>query len=161
MADAQVNVRASGDVAARVGRALGIALPIEPNTVATVGECSILWLGPDEWLVVDSKSSAAEIEAHVRAAFAPDWGSTVDVSANRTIVELAGPLALRARPLRADTPGQNGRDPVADRRRTHLQDPGAHLLRRTPRALARRRIGRVAAALTVVRPAVILWPATW
>jgi sarcosine oxidase subunit gamma len=93
MAKAQVNVRASGEVAARVGRALGMALPIEPNTVATVGERSILWLGPDEWLVVDSESSAAEIEAHVRAAFAPDWGSTVDVSANRTIVELSGPHA--------------------------------------------------------------------
>src|SRR5258707_9396570 len=91
MAEAHVNVRASGEVAARVGRALGVALPIEPNTATTVGERSILWLGPDEWLVVDSESSAAEIEAHVRAAFAPDWGSAVDVSANRTIVQLPGP----------------------------------------------------------------------
>ena len=90
MAEAQVNVRASGEVAARVGRALCIALPMEANTVATVGERSILWLGPDEWLVVDSESSASEIEVHVRAAFAPGWGSTVDVSANRTIVELSG-----------------------------------------------------------------------
>jgi len=93
MAEAQVNVRASGEVAARVGQALGIALPMEPNTVATVGPRSILWLGPDEWLVVDSERSAAEIEAHVRAALAPDWGSVVDVSANRTIVELTGPRA--------------------------------------------------------------------
>ena len=93
MAEAHVNVRASGEVAARVGRALGVALPIEPNTVTTLGERSILWLGPDEWLVVDSDSSAAEIEAHVRAAFVPDWGSAVDVSANRTIVELSGPHA--------------------------------------------------------------------
>ena len=87
----QVNVRAAGDVAARVGRALGAALPVEPNTVATVGERSILWLGPDEWLVVDGPDLAAEIEARVRDAFEPDWGSVVDVSANRTVVELTGP----------------------------------------------------------------------
>jgi len=87
----QVNVRAAGDVAARVGRALGVALPVEPNTVATVGERSVLWLGPDEWLVVDGPDMAAEIEARVRHAFEPDWGSVVDVSANRTEVELTGP----------------------------------------------------------------------
>src|SRR5260221_14177728 len=87
MADAQVNVRASGDVAARVGRALGISLPIEPNTVATVGECSILWLGPDERLGVDSKGPAAGIEAHARAAFPPGRRSTGDGSANRTIAD--------------------------------------------------------------------------
>jgi sarcosine oxidase subunit gamma len=94
MADAkfpsQVNVRASGDVCARVSEALGVALPLEPNTVATRGGRSALWLGPDEWLVVDDAGKAGEIEATVRKAFEPDWGSVVDVSANRTVVELAG-----------------------------------------------------------------------
>ena len=89
----QVNVRAAGDVVARLGRALGAALPVEPNTVATVGARNILWLGPDEWLVVDGPDMAAEIEAHARQAFEPDWGSVVDVPANRTVVELSGPHA--------------------------------------------------------------------
>jgi sarcosine oxidase subunit gamma len=93
MAEAQVNVRASGEAAGRVAQALGLALPFEPNTVATLGQRSILWLGPDEWLVVDGATTAAEIEAAVRGAFVPDWGSVVDVSANRTIVELSGPHA--------------------------------------------------------------------
>ena len=29
----------------------------------------------------------------MRASFAPDWGSVVDVSANRTVIELSGPRA--------------------------------------------------------------------
>src|SRR5205823_9666017 len=71
----QVNVRAAGDVVARLGRALGAALPVEPNTVATVGARNILWLGPDEWLVLDGPDMAAEAEAHARPALDPDWGS--------------------------------------------------------------------------------------
>ena len=89
----QVNVRAQGQVAARVGEALGVALPVAPNTVATRGQRSVLWLGPDEWLVVDGSTQVGEIEAAVRQAFAPDWGSVVDVSANRIVVELSGPHA--------------------------------------------------------------------
>ena len=89
----QVNVRASGEVAARVSHALGLVLPAEPNTVSTNGQRSVLWLGPDEWLVVDGATPADEIEASVHQAFAPDWGSVVDVSANRTVVELSGPQA--------------------------------------------------------------------
>jgi sarcosine oxidase subunit gamma len=89
----QVNVRAQGQVAARVGEALGVVLPVEPNTVATRGQRSALWLGPDEWLVVDDGTPADEIEASVRQAFDGDWGSVVDVSANRSLVELSGPRA--------------------------------------------------------------------
>lgn len=90
---AQVNVRAQGAVAARVGHALGVPLPLEPNTVSTIGERSVLWLGPDEWLVVDRVIPASDIETAVRDAFAPDWGSVVDVSANRVVLEVAGPAA--------------------------------------------------------------------
>ncbi|MGH7122931.1 MAG: sarcosine oxidase subunit gamma family protein, partial [Stellaceae bacterium] len=34
-----------------VNAVLGISPPAEPNTVASSGEISVLWLGPDEWLV--------------------------------------------------------------------------------------------------------------
>ena len=62
-----------------------------PNTVSNNGQRSALWLGPDEWLIVDDGSAASE--ADVRAAFAPDWGSVVDVSANRVLFDLAGQTA--------------------------------------------------------------------
>src|SRR5438105_2002180 len=89
----QVNVRASPEVALRAGDALGLTLPLAPNTVMTQGQRSALWLGPDEWLIVDAPGTAAEIEARIRGAFAPDWGSVVDVSANRVAFELSGPSA--------------------------------------------------------------------
>jgi sarcosine oxidase, subunit gamma len=90
---AQLNVRCAAPVAERVGAALGVRLPHQPNTVSTVSQRSALWLGPDEWLVVDEDASTAAAEADVRAAFAPDWGAVVDVSANRVCFELHGPTA--------------------------------------------------------------------
>jgi sarcosine oxidase subunit gamma len=49
--------------------------PTEPNTSAG----DVLWLGPDEWLVVGA-----------READYPDAAAAVDVSANRVCFELAG-----------------------------------------------------------------------
>lgn len=49
-----LNLRGSPDDDAFVkaaGKALGQALPIEPNTVSE-GGVTIFWLGPDEWLVL-------------------------------------------------------------------------------------------------------------
>lgn len=63
---------------------LGVPLP-GPNTVATAGERSILWLGPDEWLVVGPPDDPVATEL--------TGDSVVDVSANRTTIELAGPHA--------------------------------------------------------------------
>jgi len=85
---AQLNVRCSGDAVVRVGEALGLRLPVQPNTVASSGQRSVLWLGPDEWLVVGDGSATTEDQ--VRAAFAPEWGAAVDVSANRVVFELRG-----------------------------------------------------------------------
>ena len=84
----QLNVRCSGAVAERVGEVLGVPLPSQPNTVTSSGRRSVLWLGPDEWLVVDDGPAVTEEE--VRAAFAPEWGAAVDVSANRVLFELSG-----------------------------------------------------------------------
>lgn len=53
--------------------------PVEPNTTAIVGGRTVLWLGPDEWLVVGG------IEADFPGALA-----AVDVSANRVAFEVTG-----------------------------------------------------------------------
>jgi sarcosine oxidase subunit gamma len=80
---AQVNVRAD----AAAARALG--LPLEPNTTRTDGERTTLWLGPDEWLVVGPDGDAPAIERALLDG--GGWVTTVDVSANRTAIELTGP----------------------------------------------------------------------
>ena len=54
---AQVDVRCSPDDAARLG------LPREPNTVAGDDLRGMLWLGPDEWLVVGAPGTEHAIAA--------------------------------------------------------------------------------------------------
>jgi sarcosine oxidase subunit gamma len=78
---AQVDLRA-GD-----GSALG--LPTEPNTWARLGEREVLWLGPDEWLVV-AAADAAALVADLESSLVASHHSVVDVSANRAVIDLAG-----------------------------------------------------------------------
>src|SRR3954467_5545148 len=67
---AQVNVRldAKGAAADAVGLALGLSLPLEPHTVVRAGKSTVLWLGPDEWLVVGAPDTQRDLEQRIRAA---------------------------------------------------------------------------------------------
>jgi sarcosine oxidase subunit gamma len=67
--------------------AIGVAVPVEPNTWIA-GWPSVLWLGPDEWLVVGEPGSQAALEAALTGALA-----VTDVSDQRTVLELSGPAA--------------------------------------------------------------------
>ena len=53
--------------------------PVEPNTTGTVDGKTVLWLCPDEWLVLGGHE-----------ADYPDAAAAVDVSANRVAFELSG-----------------------------------------------------------------------
>ena len=68
------------------------SLPIEPNTVTGDARQAALWLGPDDWLVVGTLGSEPQLEAE----FADACATVVEVSANRTTLELRG---RRAREL--------------------------------------------------------------
>lgn len=81
---AQVDVRADPSTAASLG------FPSEPNTVASIPDRDILWLGPDEWLVVGHAGTAEALVAELETSLAGVHHSVVDVSANRTVIELAG-----------------------------------------------------------------------
>lgn len=90
----QVSLRVEPGSAAydRIGAALGAALPATVGDTATAGAHTALWLGPDEWLVV-SQGDADELVAALLEALGDQHGAVVDVSANRTVVELSGPAA--------------------------------------------------------------------
>jgi len=95
---AQVSLRADATdpaVARRLEDAIGTALPTAPGTVASTpdGERHTLWLGPDEWLIVGPDGSAASIESAIHEASGEAFVTTVDVSANRVGVDIAGPAA--------------------------------------------------------------------
>jgi sarcosine oxidase subunit gamma len=64
--DAQVSVRGEPQP----------GFPVEPNTTAVVDGRTVLWLGPDEWLVLGGGEE--------------DYPVAVDVSANRVVFELSG-----------------------------------------------------------------------
>ena len=70
--DAQVSVRGAPQP----------GFPVEPNTVAVVEGRTVLWLGPDEWLVLGGREKDF-----------PAAAAAVDVSANRVVFELTGPAA--------------------------------------------------------------------
>jgi sarcosine oxidase subunit gamma len=75
-----------------IERVLGAALPRTAGDVGTHGQHSVLWQGPDEWLVV-SQTSADALVAALRARLADAHAAVVDVSANRTVIELEGAAA--------------------------------------------------------------------
>ncbi|MGW1811837.1 sarcosine oxidase subunit gamma [Streptomyces sp. NPDC002078] len=92
---AQVNVRldAKGPAADAVGLALGLQLPLEPNTVVHAGDVTVVWLGPDEWLVVGLRGTERDLESRIRAAAGDEPVSVTDVSAQRTTLLVGGPRA--------------------------------------------------------------------
>ena len=93
---AQVTLRADPldlELMNRMASAVGFRLPSAPNTASGDLERHALWLGPDEWLIVGPPGSEHSIESGCRDALGPATGAVVNVSANRTVVELRGPGA--------------------------------------------------------------------
>jgi sarcosine oxidase subunit gamma len=79
-----------GPAAAAVGKELGLALPTQPCTSARLGDYDVLWLGPDEWLVVGPPGAADRLTGQLRSAVGAEHASVVDVSAQRTALDLSG-----------------------------------------------------------------------
>ena len=92
---AQITLRLDpkGAAADRVGTALGTMLPQQPGEVAVSGNVLVLWMGPDEWLLVGPEGTAEAIQSTLTEALAGEHAAVVDVSAHRTIVDVAGPKA--------------------------------------------------------------------
>lgn len=89
----QINLRVDpkSPAAERIGTALGVMLPNQPGEVASNNHLSVLWLGPDEWLVLGPDNSSDRIQSLLSEALEGDFGAVTDVSANRTIIDISGP----------------------------------------------------------------------
>lgn len=88
-----VRLDPKGPAADAVGLALGLQLPLEPDTAVRAGGRFVLWLGPDEWLVVGPSDSSGDLENLIRTAAGDEPASVTDVSAQRTTLLVAGPRA--------------------------------------------------------------------
>ena len=87
-----VRVDPASPAGARLAQALGTALPARCGDVSADGASTVFWLGPTEFLVLTAEA-AADVVVRLGAALDGAPGAVVDLSANRTTLELAGPSA--------------------------------------------------------------------
>ncbi|MEN8195854.1 MAG: sarcosine oxidase subunit gamma family protein [Pseudomonadota bacterium] len=73
-----------------VAEAVGTAPPVEANTTVAASKNTILWLGPDEWLVVTPADKQGEAEAALAGALEGQHVSIVDGTDARTTIRLHG-----------------------------------------------------------------------
>jgi len=73
-----------------VRKAIGVEPPREPDTAVTHAERTVLWLGPNEWLVVTPPGDEDASVTALRAALEGHHAAVVDVSEGRTVIGLAG-----------------------------------------------------------------------
>ncbi|RFC66908.1 MULTISPECIES: sarcosine oxidase subunit gamma [Mesorhizobium] len=82
----RISLRAPAGSVSALSKALGLTLPTKPKTSASKGGRTALWLGPDEWLVIDEagKSPVADC-APVKALH-----SAVDISHRNVALAVTG-----------------------------------------------------------------------
>ena len=94
---ARLNLRldpADAEALTAAGAALGGTLPLAPNTAATTEDgWSVLWLGPNEWLVTGPAAGAGAPADTLRASLAGKHHALCDVSAMYATLALSGPRA--------------------------------------------------------------------
>lgn len=84
----RISLRARPDSVDALSKALGLTLPVKPKTSASKGSRIALWLGPDEWLVIDGANDPLEACASVEALH-----SAVGISHRNIAISVTGPGA--------------------------------------------------------------------
>ena len=84
----RMSLRVRQNAVSALSKALGLSLPVKPKSSETKGTRTALWLGPDEWLVIDSAKNPFD-----DAAKAKVLNSAVDVSHRNTAMIVSGPAA--------------------------------------------------------------------
>ncbi|WP_274425871.1 sarcosine oxidase subunit gamma [Chelativorans sp. YIM 93263] len=82
----RLSLRAPEGSLPALSEALGLELPQRPKSTSTKGNRAALWLGPDEWLVIDE--DGADLMAICGKI--PDLHSAVDTSHRNVAIEVSG-----------------------------------------------------------------------
>ena len=69
---------------------LGFDLPKAPRTSTTWGDLKALWLSPDQWLILCTRSKCTALLAELNMALGKIHSLAVDVSDMRAIIRLEG-----------------------------------------------------------------------
>ncbi|MFL0287242.1 sarcosine oxidase subunit gamma [Mycobacterium sp. SMC-21] len=81
----------AGAGGAEAARLLGLAaLSTTPGTCVSGPDSTVMWFGPEEWLVTSTQRHGEALETQLHEAVAAAGGAAVDVSAQRTSVRLRG-----------------------------------------------------------------------
>jgi len=81
----------AGPGGAAAADVLGLdALPTTPSTIVAGRDTSVIWLGPEEWLVTSEHRDGEDLETTLRDAVSEHGGAAVEVSAQRTTLRLWG-----------------------------------------------------------------------
>lgn len=82
----RISLRARAADIAALSKIIGVSLPQQPKHSATKGTRSALWLGPDEWLVIDTgrKSPFADLQG------VDILHSATDISHRNTAILVSG-----------------------------------------------------------------------
>ena len=72
------------------GKLLDAVLPTKSNTYTNNGKIKILWLGPNEWLIVDEDKKNNELFLKLEKSDNHEESAITDVSENRTIIRIRG-----------------------------------------------------------------------
>ena len=67
---------------------LGVVLPTKPNTYVQNEKVKIIWLGPDEWMVINDQEN--ELFIKLKNELGDLEASVTNISENRTIIRLSG-----------------------------------------------------------------------
>ncbi len=85
----RISLRAGADAIEALSTALDLGLPTQPKTSESKNGRTALWLGPDEWLIIDK--NGADLMAICTKATA--LHSAVDISHRNTAIVVSGPAA--------------------------------------------------------------------
>lgn len=83
---ARISLRASRKGATAYSKTLGMNLPTEPSQMSAQGGRMAVWLGPDEWLIIDEKQAASELMPKRDSKEI----SAVDISHRNTAITVSG-----------------------------------------------------------------------
>ena len=91
-----INLRGSSDNTAymdRMASLIGLDMPKLANTYVANELRTLMWLGPNEWLLVDEQPSAAQLLALLRDASNASFASVHEVTGANVVLEISGSKA--------------------------------------------------------------------
>lgn len=88
----RISLRAGSDAIEALSAALDLGLPTRPKTSESKNGRLAMWIGPDEWLVIDQ--NGADLMALCATVSTPH--SAVDISHRNTAIIVSGPGAADA-----------------------------------------------------------------